>query len=441
MPSNKKAFNIAFEVSPILAASGSFGDKSGVFRLKYNLIKYLSNYLLSENLPHQIYLYTLNPSLNFNVSTDMYELLSKENVHFLKTEYIHGRLLQDYGILDLRGLRFFIKRIDKFFYQKVLESNVWEKYVKKLNQLLKEKNVSLVHHSESGFTQFFGMKSVIHINDLVALKFPFWQRDATIDIHRRKLKFAAKYCDGVICISENTKNDFFGFLKGNNLDYPNTQVIPLAAEKFSRKKEAGFSYINQYVQSLGYKALKRKKYFFYFGTIEPRKNTAALISVFDSLYRSNKINDFQLVLMGGKGWGKVYQQTVNYLKENYPLRTSSPIILLDFMADEFLATVIENAACVVYPSVYEGFGLPVIESMSLGTPVITSDSSSIPEVAGKACFYIDPQNPDSLKEALVKIATSEKLRNQLSKKGLARAKQFSWNIVAKETFEFYESLI
>ena len=134
----KQTWNIAFEISPILAASGSFGDRSGVYRINYNLIKSLSEYLEAEKLPNQIYLYTLNPALNFNIGLDLSTLLSHSNIHFAKIEYPSGRYLQEYQIFDHAGIRFIIKWVDQVIYRPIIENIVFARYLYRLSKQFKK---------------------------------------------------------------------------------------------------------------------------------------------------------------------------------------------------------------------------------------------------------------------------------------------------------------
>lgn len=436
----KQTWNIAFEISPILAASGSFGDRSGVYRINYNLIKYLSEYLEQANLPTQIYLYTLNPALNYNMGLDLNDLLERPNIHFPKIEYPSGRYLQEYQIFDHAGVRFIIKWIDQVLYRPIIENIVFAKYLRRLSRLFKKNHIKIIHHSESGFAFIKGFVNVIHIHDLVPFKFPFWQRPTTIDIHRRKIKFATKKCQGVICISHHTVKDFLHYIQVYKLPEPNRRVIYLGPEQFPSSVSANLKNLNASLRASGRRIVRPRKYFLFFGTIEPRKNTTVLISVFDKLKKSGHLAQFDLVLVGGKGWGKVYDNTQDYLKENYPDTITSPIIMLDFLSDEYLHTLITQSYAVVYPSFYEGFGLPVLESMQYGVPVITSKTSSLPEVAGEACLYIDPSDPTTLEQALLKLANSAELHQQLSLASLRQAAKFSWQKMARETFEYYTYL-
>lgn len=434
-------WNIAFEVSPILAASGSFGDKSGVYRINYNLIRYLSDYFHEEKLPHQIYLYTLNPPLIYNISLDLYELIQRDNIHLIKLPHLTAPYLTDYKIFDHLIIRFIIKHLNNYVYKPILEKTLFAKYLMQINRILKKNHVKIIHHSESGFVSLGNFKNVIHINDLVPIKFPFWQRKMTVDIHKRKLRFAETYAQGIICISESTKRDLLEYLPSIKNDGHLTEVIYLGANNLDSKRGIPFSALNHVIKGKGYGSIESQKYLLYFGTIEPRKNINLLVSVFHHLVQDPDFSSYKFVLVGGRGWGKAYDSLQNFVREHYPLLKDSPIIPLDFLSDDYLSALIENARAVVYPSLYEGFGLPVVESMLHKTPVITSNVSSLPEAGGDACIYVDPLDPAALESSMRQIITDDALYAELVKKGLRHAHKFSWKQSARSTYHFYQKLL
>jgi glycosyltransferase involved in cell wall biosynthesis len=114
---------------------------------------------------------------------------------------------------------------------------------------------------------------------------------------------------------------------------------------------------------------------------------------------------------------------------------------LNYLSDELVALLYSQTDVFVYPSHYEGFGLPVLEAMTLGAPVITSNTSSLPEVAGDAALLVDPDNPTQIADAILKVISDSQLRNELIHKGQERAKLYSWERTAKETLKAYRSLL
>ena len=178
-----------------------------------------------------------------------------------------------------------------------------------------------------------------------------------------------------------------------------------------------------------------KPYLLFLSTIEPRKNITAIISAFNYLKQKYEI-EHQLILIGKKGWN---YEPIFAAIENSPWKNE--IHHLDYLSDELVALFYSRADVFVYPSHYEGFGLPVLEAMTLGTPVVTSNTSSIPEVAGDAAILIDPNDYIQLAEAILKVVSDRQLRQELIKKGKERAKLFSWERTAKKTLNAYRTLL
>lgn len=154
------------------------------------------------------------------------------------------------------------------------------------------------------------------------------------------------------------------------------------------------------------------------GTLEPRKNFVRLIEAYAHLPRRN---EFELVIAGGKGW--LYDEILNAPQR---LNVSEHVHFPGFVPDEDLAALYSACAVFVYPSLYEGFGLPVLEALTCSAPVITSNTSSLPEVAGDAAILIDPRDTDALAAALDRILEDEELRTDFCRRGLEQAKKFSW---------------
>ena len=166
------------------------------------------------------------------------------------------------------------------------------------------------------------------------------------------------------------------------------------------------------------------------GTIQPRKNIARLIEAFSKIK-----NEIQLVIVGKKGW--LYEEILETPKK---LEIADRVKFLDFVTDEDLPIFYKNAMCFVLPSLYEGFGLPVLEAMQYGCPVITSNVSSLPEAGGDAALYVDPLNVDDIKKNLDLIINNSELRKKLIKKGYEQAARFSWEKTAKETLKVLTEL-
>lgn len=177
------------------------------------------------------------------------------------------------------------------------------------------------------------------------------------------------------------------------------------------------------------------KFFLTVGSLEPRKNILFLINAFIK-FKKNKKTDFKLVISGRSAWGST--EIRDLIKRN---NLQEEIILTGYLGDEELLSLYNLATYFVFPSKYEGFGLPVLEAMACGTPVIVSNSSSLPEVAGDAAIYIDPFDENSMIEAMGQAVSDDSLHADLRSKGLQRAELFLWRKVAKNVFEEYKKIL
>jgi glycosyltransferase involved in cell wall biosynthesis len=171
-----------------------------------------------------------------------------------------------------------------------------------------------------------------------------------------------------------------------------------------------------------------ERYILCVGSLEPRKNLARLLPAWQSI--QPRLNDLSLVLVGAQS---------HVFRDIGLSKSPSGVHLAGYLDDELLPAVYAGAEFFVYPSIYEGFGLPVIEAMASGVPVLTSSVTALPEVAGDAAKFVDPLHIDSIAAGIEQLAHDEQLRSELRHKGLARAAQFDWERTAQETWQVLES--
>lgn len=174
------------------------------------------------------------------------------------------------------------------------------------------------------------------------------------------------------------------------------------------------------------------------GTLQPRKNIVRIIEAFAMLKKrktENDEQDLQLVIIGRRGW---HYDEILAAPAKYGLKDS--VKFLDFVPDEDLVLFYQHAQVFVWPSLYEGFGLPVLEAMKFGCPVITSNVSSLPEAGGDAALYVDPENVEEIKNAIEKVMTDTKLREEMIAKGKKQVGKFSWEKAARETLQIVEEV-
>jgi len=175
-------------------------------------------------------------------------------------------------------------------------------------------------------------------------------------------------------------------------------------------------------------------YIFYLGRLERKKNTPALVEAFGMI--SNQFPDYKLVLTGRASFG--YDE-VEFMISQYKL--DQKVICTGWVDESDLPYIYAGATIFAFPSHYEGFGIPLVEAMASGVPIMASNVEPIIEVVGEAAMLFDPENPNSIKDALSKLLSDQELRNQLSSKGLQQAKQFNWKITAEKTLTILNSIL
>lgn len=270
-------------------------------------------------------------------------------------------------------------------------------------------------------------KAVTTVHDFVPMIFPETQHPRTIKNFRLKMNLAIKYCHRFICVSQNTQKDLHKLFP--QIDHQKTVFIPEAAsdkyEKFRKLSALQKANKIKYIT----KIYDLKKYFLVLGTREPRKNLPRIINAFNQFKKDHPTSKFELAITGKYGWGQDIKPTQN-----------SSIKILGYVPEKDIVAIHAASVCLLYPSLYEGFGLPILQAFKVGIPVVTSKTSSIPEVAGSAAILVNPHSTEEIKNAISKIAFSSSLRQRLVAKGLIQSKNFSWDKTAKKTLECYQSL-
>ena len=177
------------------------------------------------------------------------------------------------------------------------------------------------------------------------------------------------------------------------------------------------------------------RYLLFVGTLEPRKNLTTLLHAYAILRAERWDEELKLVVVGRKGW--LYEEIFETVRR---LALQQDVIFTDFVADDDLPDLYRGARLMVFPSLYEGFGLPILEAMASGIPVVASNTSSMPEVAGEAALLIDPRNPQTMAEAMARVLADRQFRTTLTRRGIARVQNFTWGSVAEKTLALYASL-
>ncbi len=267
------------------------------------------------------------------------------------------------------------------------------------------------------------VKTILTVHDLVAFLFPNTHNKKATLIEKITLKRALKKSAHVVTVSQNTKKDL---LKKFKYDSDKISIVPCAGSEEFKPLEK--EKLGDFIE----KTNLPPKFFLAVGTIEPRKNYPGLIKAFAEL---NKIYpDVHLIVVGQKGWG--YEEFFNLIRKNY---LNKKVHTLGYLSNESLMKLYSLSQALVFPSFYEGFGIPPLEAMRCGCPVIASDKSSVPEVVGDSAILINPENPKEITAAMVKILTDSNLRKGFSEKGLEQAKKFSWRTSAEKLLEILKT--
>jgi glycosyltransferase involved in cell wall biosynthesis len=235
----------------------------------------------------------------------------------------------------------------------------------------------------------------------------------------------------VITISHHVKQEMVERL---GVDPARIDVTYLAADEHFRPAAA--EVVERVLQSRGLPA----RYILTVGTVEPRKNLATLLTAYARLPQDIR-ESHPLVIVGMRGWvgDSSHYGEVAALAERLGL--AEKVIFAGYLPDDELPAVYSGAAAFVFPSLYEGFGLPPLEAMACGTPVVSSNAASLPEVVGEAAVLFDPQSAEALTAALERLLTHEADANALIARGLDQARRFSWERCARETLASYQAAV
>ncbi len=270
-----------------------------------------------------------------------------------------------------------------------------------------------------------GALNLTTIYDLTPVLFPEYHTPNTLTIQRAKHRFAQEEADVVIAISEATKGDIITHL---GIAENRIWVVPAGvAPHFRPVTDPGIL-----CQTLSALHLTPGEYVLHVGTLEPRKNLRRLIEAYALLLKEASEPVPELILAGAGGWN--YQEILMLIEA---LALQDHIRCVGRIPAEMLPALYSGARIFVYPSLYEGFGLPPLEAMACGTPVITSNTSSLPEVVGKAGVTVSPTDTVALAEALAGLLWDSERRQLLREAGLARARLFTWERAARELLEIY----
>jgi len=293
-----------------------------------------------------------------------------------------------------------------------------------LPRYIRRRKLQLFHGTNYDIPLRRSCATVLTIHDLSLLLYPETHPKRSVYRARRRLPLMARNADAIIVPTESIRREVCEHFK---LSHEHVFAIPEAARSSFRP-----------IGPTETAALKRRlgvgeNFLLAVGTIEPRKNLGVLLSAFEEVARAQPDPALQLVIAGGHGWlsGPLYQAL-----EKSPVRRH--IVLTDYLHDDDLRALYSSCRAFVYPSIYEGFGLPPLEAMACGAPVIASRIPTLIETLADAAHFFDPQNSEQLAQAIIQVTTDLDLRQHLLNAGLQQAGKFSWERTAQSTLDVYE---
>ncbi|MBQ6820573.1 MAG: glycosyltransferase family 4 protein [Clostridium sp.] len=294
---------------------------------------------------------------------------------------------------------------------------------------LKDNSIDLFHLPQNGigFNENYSTDCVVTIHDLIPYVLPETTGRGYLERFLKNMPTIIDKSKGILTVSEYSKRDILKFF--NHISEDKIFVTPLAAK--SNYKPLNKDNCRALVQKRFNFSLP---YILYIGGFSSRKNAKDLILSFDKVYKDLKTPHILLLAGSLKDEGK------KLLELSKSLSSSNKIIFTSFIEDEFMPILYNGSEAFVYPSFYEGFGLPPLEAMSCMVPVITSNLTSIPEVTGNTCILINPYNSFELETSLIHLLNNTELKEKLAKAGYERSLEFSWKNTAIKTLAAYKRI-
>lgn len=289
----------------------------------------------------------------------------------------------------------------------------------------KKHGAELLHQPCFSAPFIFKGPVVITIHDLISMLFPENIPFASRMFYSKWMPITYRKATKIITISQSTKNDIVRLLK---IPSEKITVIPLAVEE-KYKKAVSKSELEKVKQK--YKI--KDDYILHVGTLEPRKNLQFLIKIFAKLIQDKKNDNLNLVIVGKKGW--YFEGLFELVKKE---QLEDRVIFTGYVDDEDKPAIYQGAKIFAFPSLYEGFGLPPLEAMASGVPVISSNTSSMPEVVGDAGILLSPKDEKAWIEALTLVNNDSAKRSSMIEANKKQIQKFAWEKTAQKTIEIYE---
>ncbi len=403
---------IGFDITALYIALG------GIFYYDYNLIRAL----LQQDGAHEYLLLDYYPIHGGWTHPPEIQHLRAPNARILHCHGLRHYRLSRWSPMQHPRLRPLAQRIDR------LLAPLWTAATEAvmhhtLTPLLD--GLDIFHSSEVLLWKQPGAINAVTIYDLTGLLFPQHHTADTLEHQWRKYRFAQEEADLIIAISEATKRDIETHL---GIPARRVRVVHGGVDPAFHPIEKRPAVARQ-LKPLG---LTPGHYILHVGTLEPRKNLVRLIEAYHRLRQKRTTPTPPLVLAGAQGW--MYQEIYARVET---LHLERAVRFLGWVDRAALPALYNGAILFVYPSIYEGFGLPVLEAMACGVPVVTSNAASLPEIVGDAGLTVTPEDTVGLSETIAQLLDTPDLRAELRRRSLARAQQFSWKRAAQKLLTAY----
>ncbi len=291
-----------------------------------------------------------------------------------------------------------------------------------LPRYLRKHNFYLFHSPNYVLPFFFKTPSIVTVHDLFTFDFPKLCRWKSVMYFKLFLPRSIQKTDKIISVSETVKNDI---LSRFNIPHDKVVVIPLGVPAFFRKTINPF-FLSKYAIT--------NSYILFVGNIEPKKNLVRLIEAYHKLICEEKISH-QLIIAGKKGWK--YKEVFSIVQS---LNLQDKVVFTGYVPEHDLPALYSMAELFVFPSVYEGFGIPPLEAMACEIPVLASNTGALPETTGGNCLLVNPYNIDEIAEGIYKLLTDKNLRKSYIEKGKKWVESFTWERTARKTLEVYKQV-
>ena len=266
-------------------------------------------------------------------------------------------------------------------------------------------------------------KVITVIYDMTYLRFPETMNESNLRRIRRDIGYSVARSDKIVTISEFSKNEIHELLQ-----VPEEKIEVVYSAPSITTGVTDFQMVQQRLKI-------QKPYLLYVGTIEPRKNLIRLIQAFDWLKKEKQI-PHQLILAGGGGW-----KTEEIYQSAEETQFAGEIQFTGYLSSEEKNALYQNADAMVFPSLYEGFGMPPLEAMLFGCPVICSDAASLPEIVGEAAELVDPLDVQTIADGIWHVLSNRDYRSLLIEKGAQQTLRFSWDRSAEKMIQIYKETL